>query len=101
VSGTHDRTKRTQQWILQRWPAIRAQGFARFLLLRGLLTWGGVMFALIAIMTVATLGTDHPRLPMLLGLGAALCAVGGLFWGAMTWWINERLYRATTAGRGG
>jgi hypothetical protein len=94
-------TRRTQQWILQRWPAIRAQGFARFLLLRGLITWGGLMFAAIAMMTVLTLGTDHPRLGMLLGLGAVLCAVGGLFWAAMTWWINERLYRATTDRRNG
>jgi hypothetical protein len=97
VSGEH--TQRTQRWILQRWPAIRAQGFTRFLLLRGLATWGGLMFVAMAVMVTLKLGTDHPRLPMLVGIAAALCAFGGVFWAAATWWINERLYRTMRGAR--
>ena len=92
-------TERTRHWILQRWHAIRAQGFARFLLLRGLATWGTVLFLVTAAMTTASLGMQHPRLPLLLAVGAALSAVGGLFWASLTWWINERLYRAAHDGR--
>jgi hypothetical protein len=93
-------TERTRHWILQRWPAIRAQGFARFLLLRGLATWGTVMFLVTAAMTTLSLGAQHPRLPLLLVIGAALSAAGGAFWAALTWWVNERLYRAAHDDRG-
>jgi hypothetical protein len=97
VSGDH--TQRTQRWILQRWPAIRAQGFTRFLLLRGLATWGGLMFVAMAFVVTLQLGTDHPRLPLLIAIAAALCAFGGVFWAAATWWINERLYRTMRGAR--
>jgi hypothetical protein len=97
VSGDH--TQRTQRWILQRWPAIRAQGFTRFLLLRGLATWGGLMFVAMALVVTLQLGTDHPRLPLLIAIAAALCAFGGVFWAAATWWINERLYRTMRGAR--
>lgn len=96
---SREHTQRTQRWILQRWPAIRAQGFTRFLLLRGLATWGGLMFVAMAIMVTYKLGTDHPRLPMLIGIAAGLCAFGGMLWAAATWWINERLYRTMNGSR--
>ena len=92
--STHSRNER---WLRERWPAIRARGGARFVLVRGLLTWGGIMAIAMAVMVTLRLGADHPRLPLLLVVDVALCAVGGLLWGALTWWINERLFRSLTS----
>jgi hypothetical protein len=89
--------QRTEQRIRERWPAIRARGFARFVLVRGLLAYGGIMAMVVAVMVTLTLGTEHPRLPMLLGLAIPLCAIGGMLWGAVTWWVNERLFRSLTS----
>ena len=89
--------QRTERWIRERWPAIRARGFARFVLVRGLLTYGGIMAVLVGVMVTLTLGTSHPRLPLLLGIAIPLCAIGGLIWGALTWWVNERLFRSLTS----
>jgi hypothetical protein len=89
--------QRTELRIRERWPAIRARGFVRFVLVRGLLAYGGIMAMVVAVMVTLTLGTEHPRLPMLLGLAIPLCAIGGLLWGALTWWVNERLFRSLTS----
>jgi len=80
--------------VRERWPAIRARGFAHFLLVKGLLIWGGAMFITMVVMVTLRLGTDNPRLPMLIGLAAMLCAIGGLFWASITWWLNERIFRS-------
>ena len=88
---------RTERRIRERWPAIRARGFVRFVLVRGLLAYGGIMAVAIAVMVTLTLGASHPRLPILLGIALPLCAAGGLLWGALTWWINERLFRSLTS----
>ena len=85
---------RAQRWVRERWPAIRARGFARFVLLKGLLIWGGTMFGFLTALTVYRLGTDNPRLPLVIGLAALLCAIGGVFWAAVTWWGNERIFRS-------
>jgi hypothetical protein len=88
---------RNERWIRERWPAIRAHGLARFLLVRGVLTWGGIMAVAVAIMVTLRLGMDHPRLPLLLVIAVPMCAVGGLIWAALTWWINERLFHSLTS----
>ena len=90
-TGPNDRA---QRWVLERWPAIRARGFARFLLIKGLLVWGGIMFLVMGALTTYRLGTDNPRLPLVIGLAALLCAIGGAVWAALTWWINERIFRS-------
>ena len=66
----------------------------RFVLVRGLLTWGGAMFALTAGMVWLKLGVGNPQFGLLMGLAALLSAVGGTFWGAITWALNERIYRS-------
>ncbi len=91
------RNDRAQRWVRERWPAIRAQGFARFLLLKGLLLWGGILFVVMVAMTTFQLGIDHPRLPLVIGIAALLCAIGGLVWASLTWWINERIFRSLTS----
>ena len=87
---------RTGQWLRQHWPAIRNRGIARFVLVRGALMWGGILLVAMAAMVTLTLGMDHPRLPLLLVIAVPMCATGGLLWGALTWWVNERLFRSLT-----
>jgi hypothetical protein len=94
---TSDFAPRTERWLRERWPAIRARGAARFVLVRGLLAWGGIMAAAMAVMVTLRLGVDHPRLPLLLVVAVPVCAAGGVLWGALTWWINERLFRSLTS----
>jgi len=84
---------RTSAWLMRRWPAIRARGAARFILLRGLLFWGGCMFVAMSAFSAVKLGLHHPRLSAMIAIAALLCAVGGLVWGALTWTVNERLFR--------
>ncbi|QNP40486.1 hypothetical protein [Lysobacter solisilvae (ex Woo and Kim 2020)] len=86
-----------QRQLLERWPAIRARGAARFVLVRGVLMWGGLMTAFLAVMVSLQLGLHHPRLPLLLAIAVPLCAIGGAVWGALTWWINERIFRSLTS----
>jgi hypothetical protein len=94
---TTDFGSRNERWLRERWPAIRARGFTRFVLVRGLLTWGGIMAFAVAVLVSLKLGVNHPLLPLLLVIAVPLCAVGGLVWGALTWWINERLFQSLTS----
>lgn len=80
--------------IARRWPAVRARGMAHFVLMRGLLLWGGLMFAFFTVMTWVKFGPQHPRFVLLLVVSAGLCAIGGLVWGLLTWAISERIYRS-------
>ncbi len=94
-----DYGKPTSTWIERRWPAIRAKGMAHFILVRGLLFWGGVLFALSVIMVWVKFGPQHPRFVLLLCVAALICSVGGLVWGGLTWAINERLFRNRDSNR--
>ena len=96
---TLDPGPRTTGWLLKRWPAIRARGAARFILLRGVLLWGGAMFIAMSALSAFKLGVDHPRLPLMIAVAALLCAIGGLVWGVLTWTINERLFRTLNSQR--
>lgn len=79
--------------LARRWPAIRARGMGRFVLVRGALTWGGLMFAFMAVAMWFNFGLRHPRFGMLMAIAALLCVFGGMIWAAVTWAINERIYR--------
>lgn len=85
--------KPNPSWIARRWPAIRAKGMAHFVLVRGLLLWGGLMFVASVAMTWVKFGPQNPRFGLMLGVSAGLCIVGGLIWGLLTWTINERIFR--------
>ncbi|GAB3383743.1 hypothetical protein [Lysobacter fragariae] len=93
MTNNSDHGSYATSWIARRWPAIRARGPLRFLLVQGLLRWGGLMFLGSLAMVWITFGPAHPRFGLLLGVAAVLCAVGSLFWAALTWLINERIYR--------
>ncbi len=85
---------RAERWNAARWPAIRARGMWRFVLVRGVFAWGGLMLAFMAVAMSIQLGIDHPRLPLVLAIAVPLCAVGGACWALLTWYFNERIHRA-------
>ena len=89
-----DYGSRTEQWVATRWPAIRAGGMWRFVLLKGVAFWGGLMLVFMALLMTVQLGIAHPRLPLVLAVAVPLCAFGGLCWGLLTWIFNERIFRA-------
>ena len=66
----------------------------RFVLLKGVVFWGGLMLAFMALLMAVQLGIAHPRLPLVLAVAVPLCAIGGLCWGLLTWFFNERIHRA-------
>ncbi len=80
--------------LAKNWPAVRAKGMTHFMLTRGLLMWGGLMFVFFTVVIWVKFGPQHPQFVLLLGVAAGLCAVGGLFWGVLTWTISERIYRS-------
>jgi hypothetical protein len=74
------------------WQILRHRGFVYFLLVRGVVRWGGFMFAFTVLMTL--LGIFHNELfPSALLRTASICVMGGLAWGAATWCANEWLFR--------
>ena len=88
-----DYGKPTNRWLARRWPEIRAKGMSRFIMVRGVGIWGGLMFALSFAMVWIRFGPQHPRFWLLLAVAAGLCLVGGAVWGLLTWTINERIFR--------
>ena len=89
-----DYGSRAKRWVSANWPAIHARGMWRFVLLKGVAFWGGLMFLAMLVMTGLRLGFDHPRYPLLAAIALVLCAMGGLVWGLLTWYFNERIFRA-------
>lgn len=85
---------RAERWVAERWPAIRARGMWRFVLVRGMAIWGGAMFGFLAAMMAIRFGVDHPRFPLLMAVALPLCALGGLCWALLTWFFNERIFHA-------
>ena len=89
-----DYGSRAERWVAQKWPAIRARGMWHFVLLKGVAFWGGLMLAFMTVLMLVQLGPAHPRLPLVLAVAVPLCAIGGLAWGLLTWFFNERIFRA-------
>ena len=92
--GRTDHGSRTERWVASRWPAIRARGLWHFVLVKGVAFWGGLMFLAMLAMTGLRLGFDHPRYLLMAAVALPLCAIGGLGWGLLTWYFNERVFRA-------
>ncbi len=74
----------------QKWEKKRRHGRRSFLLYRGILRWGGIMFILTTI-------TNHFALHQKLGWLSELsllagCLLAGYIWGFFTWGINERRF---------
>ncbi|HSD18192.1 MAG TPA: hypothetical protein VLC71_13155 [Thermomonas sp.] len=89
-----DHGSRAERWVAQKWPAIRARGQWHFVLVKGVAFWGGLMFLAMAALMAHRFGIHHPRFPLLMAVALPLCALGGLCWGLLTWFFNERVFRA-------
>lgn len=78
----------------QAWQKMRQRGKAVFVLQRGVLVWGGLMFLFFACLnTFAMYITNHmDHLPGLLWFNAIIWSFGGLFWGLWIWRKFERRY---------
>ena len=84
----------------QKWQRLRAHGFAHFVLVRGVLGWGGSMFLVFAVLSVVFAASFDAKLSLpdvLLRVGLP-CLVGGFGWGIVTWYGNEWLYRKHSDG---
>ena len=73
---------------LQNWEKARAVGMTRFVLLRGVLSYGLTMF--IVMTFIVHRGDLSARF---IAISAGLWLVGGAVFGALTWFLMERIYR--------
>ena len=88
-----DYGRAAETWTARHWPAIRGKGRTRFIVVRGVLAWGGMMF--VASLVAVWLMRDSlaKSLPELAAVSAVLCVASGLAWGAATWHLNEKIFR--------
>lgn len=82
-----------KSWLERRWPAIRAQGKARFVLVRGGLVFGGAMTLGVYALLWMAARRQSLQLHSVIPLVPALCVPAGLLWGLITWHWNQFLYR--------
>ncbi len=73
---------------LRNWEKVRAGGMTRFVLLRGVLSYGLTMFVVMTF--IVHRGDLSARF---IAISAGLWLVGGAVFGALTWVLMERIYR--------
>lgn len=73
---------------LRNWEKVRAAGMARYVLKRGVLSYGLTMFVLMTF--VFRRGDLSPRFML---ISAVLWFVGGALFGTLTWLFMEWCYR--------
>jgi hypothetical protein len=79
--------------FLKRWETARAHGRRRHILVFGVLAWGLPMFIA---MTFFVNPPDHPTGKLVL-FSAVIWFLGGILFGALTWYIAERRYHRLTS----
>ena len=94
-----DYGSRAERSVAEKWPAMRAGGMWRFVLVKGVAFWGGLMFVFMTVMMLVKFGAAHPKFSLLLAVALPLCAIGGFAWGLLTWFFNERIFRALNPAR--
>jgi hypothetical protein len=78
-----------------RWETERAKGFSRFLMLKGVVVFGGLMYAFVSAMFYFE---QWGSLPLQLNtgggplLGLTAFVLMGLAWGFLTWTTAELVY---------
>lgn len=77
---------------MARWKVQREQGRPKFVLVTGILSYGVPMFA---VTTFAMPLLRHRPLPsaFAIAFAALMWLLGGVIFGFMLWWVNERNYR--------
>lgn len=73
---------------MRNWEKARAGGMTRFVLLRGVLSYGLTMFVVMTF--IVHRGDLSARF---IAISAGLWLVGGAVFGALTWVLMERIYR--------
>jgi hypothetical protein len=77
-----------------KWEKKRKQGKRSFIVYRGVLRWGGIMFILTTITNVFVRHNKLDWLPVVsLMIG---CLVFGYVWARCTWYVNERRFHGAT-----
>ena len=76
---------------LQRWETVRRKGRPRFILVTGVLAYGGSMFVIMTFFV-----NRHPDRPLtapMIAIAAVIWALGGAAFGLIMWKINEGRYQ--------
>ncbi len=72
---------------------MRAKGKIHFILMRGVLLWGGMMTVAVYAMLFATARMQNLHLATVWPLVPLLCLPAGAFWGLLSWHWNDYLYK--------
>jgi hypothetical protein len=85
---------------MHKWARIRARGPRHFVLVRGVLVWGGLMFLVMGLGFTGLVLGPQAYTPKLVAINAWLWLAAGLLFGVTTWRINERTFRKFDAASG-
>jgi|SRR5689334_12819814 len=75
--------------FIKRWEISRSKGRWHYIFLSGVLMWGVPMFFALIVFSNQP---DRRTLPGLT-IGAVVCSIGGVLFGAMVWFFSERRYK--------
>lgn len=81
-----------RKFDIERWAKLRAMGSVKFVLIWGVLIWGGTNGLVISGVRWAM--TGRPPSAILFGASFTVCLLGGVLFGTFLWSRNERTYRA-------
>jgi len=77
----------------QTWANTRAKGKWRYVLSRGLLLAGSLMFLAMGVLIPWSEHSTSEFTPRGYAIDAIVFPLGGLAWGLLVWWMNERNFR--------
>ena len=72
------------------WSKVRAKGLWRFVLINGLLGYGGLMFVFTSLLSPYIRQSAEMLSPDRLAMNAAIWALAGMTWAALTWHFSEK-----------
>lgn len=75
----------------RRWKALRSQGALRFILIKGVLMWGGVMFVVMTF--VFNQDVEGARSSSRVLSGLLTYPAGGFFFGGAVWLWSEKRFK--------
>ena len=75
------------------WAKVRAKGKWHFILVKGVLLWGGLMFLAMGVLVPWSTHSASEFTPRGYMIDAIVFPLGGLVWGLLVWWLGERNVR--------